>query len=148
MDGATAIGTAALNSGAAASFTTSSLFVGSHNITATYPGDFNFDGSTSNIVVEVVTGYPTRTALQVSPNPAGAFQTISFSAIMSSQFGTPTGAATFFSGANALGTATLNASGTAAITTSKLGAGTYAITASTTPARISPGAPRTRSTSR
>ena len=129
MDGAMPLGTAPLNSSAAASFTTSSLTVGTHTITATYPGDFNFEGSTSNPVTELVTGYPTQTALQVSPNPANAFQTITLSAVVSSQFGVPNGTVTFMAGANALGTAPLSTSGAAAITNNKLGVGTYNITA-------------------
>jgi hypothetical protein len=37
-----------------ASFTTSSLSSGSHNITAVYPGTTNINGSTSPVLVQVV----------------------------------------------------------------------------------------------
>jgi parallel beta-helix repeat protein/putative cofactor-binding repeat protein len=48
MDGSTVLGTVTLTPGAAASLTTSSLTVGTHTITVTYPGDFNFDPSISS----------------------------------------------------------------------------------------------------
>jgi parallel beta-helix repeat protein len=130
LDGAIPIGTATLNTGAIASFSTAGLSVGSHTITATYPGDFNFENSVSNAVVEVVTGYPSATTLNsVAPNPADALQAITFSARVNSTYGTPTGNVTFMAGSTALTTATLNASGVASATVSTLGAGSYAITA-------------------
>jgi probable HAF family extracellular repeat protein len=44
-DGATALGMAGLNSAATATFSTSSLTTGNHNLTASYTGDANFTGS-------------------------------------------------------------------------------------------------------
>jgi len=129
LDGGNPIGTVALDANASASISTAALTVGSHNITVTYPGDFNFDSSTSGILVQVVTGYPTSTSLQVSPNPAKAFQPISFTAGVSSPFGTPTGTVTFLAGGSVIGTASLNSSGVASTTVSTLGAGTYSVTA-------------------
>ena len=136
LDNGTALsGAITLSTGAtaAASYTTSSLSVGSHNITVSYPGDFNFDASTSNTLVQVVTGDPTATSLVVSPNPATALQTITFSSTVSTTvstaFGKPGGTVTFYAGTTALGTGTLNASGFATVTNATLGAGTYTITA-------------------
>jgi hypothetical protein len=138
MDGSTTLGTATLStlnssttaSSATASFTTSDLTVGSHNITVTYPGDFNFYKSTSNIFVQTVTGYPTTTTLtQVSPNPAQAFQTLSLSATVTSQFGAPSGTITFYAGSTALATAPINANGSASATIATLAPGTYSINA-------------------
>lgn len=129
LDGATVIGTAVLDGSAIAIFSTSSLFVGTHTITATYAGDFNFGSITSNPVTEVVTGYPTATTLAVSPNPGNALQPITLSSIVSSAFGTPTGTVTFMAGGNTLGTTTVGASGLASTTISTLGTGNYSITA-------------------
>ena len=129
FDGATQLGTGTLDTNGNTSLTTAALTVGSHTLTATYPGDFNFDPSTSISYVQVVTGYPTATTLQVAPNPANALQAITFSATASSQFGVPGGTITFFAGTNALGSAAINAGGAASLTLSTLGAGTYAITA-------------------
>jgi parallel beta-helix repeat protein len=129
LDGTTVLGTVVLDANASASLVAPSLFVGSHNITVTYPGDFNFENSTSNTVVEVVTGYPTAVSMTAAPNPADAFQAITLNATVASAFGTPTGTVTFMAGGSAIGTATLNSSGTALATVSTLGAGTYNITA-------------------
>jgi Bacterial Ig-like domain (group 3)/Autotransporter beta-domain len=53
-DGATVLGTTALNGSALATFTTSSLTVGTHPITATYNGDGSFAASTSAVLVQSV----------------------------------------------------------------------------------------------
>lgn len=53
LDSGNLLGTGTL-SGGAASFTTSSLTSGSHNITAVYMGDTNDTGSTSALLVEIV----------------------------------------------------------------------------------------------
>jgi hypothetical protein len=130
VDGTTPLGTVPLNTSAQASLTTSQLTVGSHNITVTYSGDFNFDPSTSSVLVQVVTGYPTATTLlQVSPNPAQALQTISLSASVSSQFGNPPGTISFYAGSTLLGTAAVNSNGVASTTVNTLVPGTYNITA-------------------
>ena len=128
-DGSTVLGTETLSSGATASITTSSLTVGSHNITVAYSGDFNFDRSTSATLVQVVTGYPTATTLTVSPNPVNAFGPITLGSTVTSNFGQPGGAVTFSAGGTVLATATLNASGQATAIISSLGAGTYSIVA-------------------
>jgi hypothetical protein len=129
LDGTTVLGTGTLNGSAVATYTTAALTVGNHNITATYAGDFNFDASTSNLVVQVVTGYPTATTLTVSPNPATAFQTITLSSQVSSQFGSPMGTVAFFAGTTLLTNATVNSSGLATATVDTLGAGSYDISA-------------------
>jgi parallel beta-helix repeat protein/putative cofactor-binding repeat protein len=129
MDGSTVLGTVTLTPGAAASLTTSSLTVGTHTITVTYPGDFNFDPSISSPLTQVVTGFPSSTSLSVSPNPADAFAPIQLSSTVSSKFGTPTGTVAFTSGTTTLATIPLNGSGYASTSISTLGAGTYNIVA-------------------
>jgi hypothetical protein len=57
LNGATVLGTGALTAGKA-TFTTTTLPIGSDNITAVYLGDAAFTTSTSAILVEVVTGPP------------------------------------------------------------------------------------------
>jgi hypothetical protein len=52
-DSATVLGTGTLISGKA-TFTTSTLAVGSHSITAVYGGDANFTGSTSPVLTQKV----------------------------------------------------------------------------------------------
>ena len=132
LDGGTVIGTAVLDSAGIATFSTSFLVVGLHNITATYPGDFNFDDSTSPVLVQIITGDPTATSLSVVPNPATAFSPITLSSLVTSQYGTPTGSVVFRNGNQVLATAALDGNGRAAATISILGAGTYPITANYT----------------
>ena len=130
LDGAGTLATSVLDAAGNTSLSTSALTVGTHNLTVTYPGDFNFDSSNSNTLVQVVTGYPTTTTLNtVAPNPAQALQAITLSAAVSSQFGIPSGTVSFYAGNTLLATAPLNAAGQAGLSTSTLGAGTYAITA-------------------
>ncbi len=130
MDGSTVLGTATLNGSAVATFSTSFLFVGTHTLTAAYPGDFNFAPSTSNTFTEVITGPPTTTILNsVSPNPALPLQPITMTATVTSAYTTPAGTITFMTGGKALATAIVAANGIASATISTLGAGTYSITA-------------------
>jgi parallel beta-helix repeat protein len=129
MDGNTVLGTASLNGGAVATFSTSFLFVGTHSLTAIYTGDFNFSPSTSNIITEVITGPPTTTVLSVSPNLSLPFRPITMTVTVSSAYTTPAGSITFMTGGATLATATLAANGTASAAISTLGAGTYSITA-------------------
>ena len=55
LDGTTQIGSASLNGNGVATFSTSTLAVGTHSVTAVYGGDTNFNGSTSTAASVVVT---------------------------------------------------------------------------------------------
>ena len=131
-DGATPLGTQTLSTGASASFTTSALTVGLHNITVGYPGDFNFEASSSAMLVQVVTGYPTTTTLATSPNPASAFGPITLSSTVTASVSVPHGTVTFTAGGTILATATLTANGQAMATITSLGTGSYTIVATYT----------------
>ena len=69
-----------------ASFTTSSLAVGSHSITVVYSGDGNFTGSTSAADGHTVNPAATTTALGDSLNPSVYGQWVTFTASASSEF--------------------------------------------------------------
>jgi hypothetical protein len=56
FDGLTNLGTSNLNASAQATFSTSTLTVGTHNITATYNGDSNYASSPSSVVNQLVQG--------------------------------------------------------------------------------------------
>jgi hypothetical protein len=130
LDGTTVLGTTPLNTSGVATFSTSFLFVGTHPITATYPGDFNFEDSTSNVVTEIITGPPTTTVLStVSPNPARPLQAITMTATVSSEFTTPAGNVNFMANGTILAPVPLASNGTARATVSTLHAGIYNITA-------------------
>jgi len=124
--GTTQIGTATTTSGAA-KLTTSALSAGSDTITATYPGDFNFQSSSG--VVHQVEIYPSITSLSSTPNPSTFGEKIRITAVVSSEApGGPTGSVTFKNGSTVLNTVQLN-SGTATWVTGKLPIGTLALTA-------------------
>src|SRR5690242_17760080 len=61
-DGITAIGTG-VTSGSVATFTTSSLSVGTHQINATYLGDSNFSSSSSPVLAQTVDKGSTTTTI-------------------------------------------------------------------------------------
>ena len=125
--GGTVLGTVPL-SGGTASFTTSTLTVGTHNIAAIYGGDGTFKASTSAAVQQVVNQYATSTTLTSSLNPSFYGQAVTLSATVSSAGPDPaTGTVTFRNGATALGTVMLTG-GVATLTRTNLPAGTLSIT--------------------
>ncbi len=67
FDGSTRLGSTTLNSSGQASFTTSSLTLGTHGITAQYGGDTNFTGSTSALLSQVITAQADY-SLSANPN--------------------------------------------------------------------------------
>jgi hypothetical protein len=139
-DGGTSIGPAETLSLAGgvyqASFSTSSLALGGHTITAVYSGDTNFSTSTSPSVTETISAATTSTSLVANPNPAPIGAAVTFTAIVSpagGATGTPTGTVQFKDGGSAIGPAeTLSLTNgvyQAAYTTSSLTLGSHTITA-------------------
>ncbi len=116
-------------SGGSATFTTSTLSLGNHVITAVYAGDSNFGASTSKAVKQVVNKATTTTSLASSQNPSKVGLAVTFTASVTPEFsGAVKGTVTFYDGTTALKTVTLIA-GTAQFTTSKLTSGMHSITA-------------------
>src|SRR5208283_4291582 len=109
-DGTTTLATVTL-SGGVAKFTTSSLAVGTHSITAVYEGSTSFATSTSAALKQVVNKATTTTTVVSSANPSTHGESV-----------------TFTDGTATLGTATLSGGG-AKFTTSILAVGTHSITA-------------------
>jgi autotransporter-associated beta strand protein len=135
MEGSTPLGTANLNASGNAVFTTTALTLGTHNITASYAGDANDQGSSSNTVSQVVQ-YGSVTTVTSSLNPSTAGQSVTFTATVRPATGTPTGAPTpdgsvqfSVDGVAVGGPVSLNPSGVATFTTSTLAAGVHTITA-------------------
>jgi hypothetical protein len=128
--GATVLGAAAL-AGGQASIAVPASSAGVEAITATYGGDANFLGSASGTFSETVNRAATSTALSVSPDPATAGQSVTFSAAVSPAApatGTPSGAVTFLDGAAPLATVPL-VGGQASFATATLAPGPHSITA-------------------
>jgi hypothetical protein len=134
-DGSTALGSgtlAVVDGTDQATYTTATLSVGSHNITAVYAGDSNFDGSSSAALGQTVSQDPTATSLTSSVSPSVYGQSVTFTATVTANApgaGTPTGTVTFYDGSNALGSGTLDGSGVATFTTAALSVGSHSITA-------------------
>jgi len=134
-DGSSTLGTGTLDSSGQAMFTTSTLAVGPHSITASYGGNANFSGSTSSPLTETVKNARARTTTLVSSsaNPSVSGQSVTFTATVTakSPMGvTPSGTVTFEDGPSSLGTGTLDSSGQAMFTTSTLTVGSHSIAAS------------------
>src|SRR6202161_2478256 len=132
-DGATQIGTGALNSSGVATLSTSSLGVGSHSVTAVYSGDKNFSASTSSaasVTVSALAKVGTSTSLSASATQVTSGQNITFTARVAPQSGggTPTGTVAFLDGSSQIGVGTLSA-GSAAVSSISLSVGNHTITA-------------------
>ncbi len=141
FDAGTAIGTGTLNASGIAIFTTSTLAIGTHPITAGYAATLDFNASASSVVNQVITlpPYATGTTLQSSDNPSFPGQSVTFTATVSGPVSPPgvplflpTGTVNFLDAGTLIGTGTLNASGMATFTTSTLAIGTHPITAAYT----------------
>lgn len=127
-DGSTVIGTATLSSGTG-SISTLFALVGSHSITASYGGDAGHGVSTSFALIQTVNKATTTTSVLSSRNPQLVAQTITLTAVVTSQFGaSATGSVVFKSGATTLGTVVLSGN-QASVNTSFATAGTRSITA-------------------
>uniref|UniRef100_UPI00142899CB Ig-like domain-containing protein n=1 Tax=Streptomyces novaecaesareae TaxID=68244 RepID=UPI00142899CB len=97
FDGIVLVGTATLDAGGTATFTTSTLGVGIHALTAVYSGDTAFNGSTSLIDPQTVTTADTTTALTSVPDPSVFGQPKVLTATVTATApgaGTPTGTST------------------------------------------------------
>lgn len=124
------LGSVAIDSHGGASFTTASLALGSHNLTATYSGDLNHATSTSLTLIEQIVQSATA-ALTSSPNPSTAGTTVVFSVALTGIGEViPTGSVTFSDSGVSLGTVALASNGVAVFQTSSLAVGSRTITAS------------------
>jgi len=128
-DGETIIGSGTLNGSQVATFTTTTLAVGTHSITAVYGGDMNDAGSTSAPVSQVITAIDTTTTLTSNHISASQGVPVTLTAtVATSGSHAPTGTVTFNNGTTLLSTVNLTGL-TAAFTTSTLPVGTNSITA-------------------
>lgn len=127
-DNGSSLGTGTVTGGQA-TYSTSSLALGTHPITAVYGGDSNFTGSTSSPALSQAVRSATTTTVGSSLTPSTYGQPVVFTATVTGSGGTLTGSVTFLDGTTTLGTGTI-ISGQATYTTSALAAGSHSITAS------------------
>ena len=134
FDGNTLLASVTLSAGSQASFTTSSLSVGSHNISAVYGGDSTYAGSTSAALTETVQKAYAMEMLTTSNGSSAAGQPVTFTTTLypPAGAGVPTGTISYYDNGVLLAVVTLGASGgnaTCAFTTSGLSVGQHTITA-------------------
>lgn len=120
----------------AATFTTTSLPIGSHQVVAVYGGDTHFASSTSDPLTQTVLGWPTTLTLQSSRNPSFDGQSVTFTAIVQDalqEHGTPTGSVRFTitdpSGNVTTTEVALASNGAATLTTAALAIGDHTVAA-------------------
>ncbi len=125
----------ALNASGAATFTTSTLAVGAHSITASYSGDTSHDASTSTdsgaLPWSQIVEEQTAVALTSSVNPSQVGQSVTFTATVTALNGgtvPPDGTLSFVDGTTTLASVQLSG-GVAAFTTTTLANGLHPITA-------------------
>src|SRR5207302_1830275 len=127
FDGATTLGSAALDASGQAALNVSSLPVGSRSLSASYGGDGNFNSSNRATLTQTVNKASSSISLASSVNPSVIGQAITVTVTVSAipaAAGTPTGTLTFFDGAN-LSMVTLDASGQATLTFASLVVGSH-----------------------
>ncbi len=137
-DGSTLLGSGALSGTGTdtATFTTSTLSSASHQITALYADDTNFNSSTSAAITQTVSKAATTTGV-VSSGSTVSGQSLTFTATVSivspgtSAVANPTGTVNFYDGSTLLGSGALSGTGTdtATFTTSTLSTTSHQITA-------------------
>ncbi|HEY1216349.1 MAG TPA: Ig-like domain repeat protein, partial [Bryobacteraceae bacterium] len=128
-DSGVQIGAVTLNGSGKGSFSTSTLSVSTHVITADYAGNANNTASSSNIISQEIVQATTKLSVAASANPTVSGQPVSLVATATSNGGVPPGQVQFLDGGVQIGTGTLNGSGVASLQTSSLTPGVHAITA-------------------
>ena len=113
-----------------AEFSTATLTVGPHTISAAYSGDSTFASSAAPPLTQTVNA-PTTTTLHTSINPSVLGQAVTFAATVAGPggAGAPLGSVSFEEGSTILKSVTLDASGQATFTTATLALGADSITA-------------------
>jgi len=132
IDGNTALGPGTLNGAGQATYSTSSLAVGSHSISAVYEGSTDFASSTSAAITQKVTKAPTAGAVTAPQNSISTNTQVTFTATIvptAPGAGTPTGTVTFYDGSTVLARKTLGSNGQVSLTMSWAKAGTHKIKA-------------------
>lgn len=134
LEGATILGTGAVDGTGSATFQTTTLTGGTHNISATYGGDTLYLSSGSAVlVIDVITPgtTPTTTALGSDTSNSVLGNAVTFTATVAHATGAtaPTGTVTFDDGVVSIGSTAVDAQGTATLQTSGLGVGSHNVTA-------------------
>jgi hypothetical protein len=131
LDGATPLSTQTVSGAGLAAFSTNSLAIGSHTITANYQPTGSFGANTASLT-QVIKGYTTSASLTCLPNPIDIGNTARLTATVTSANGTPTGSISFTDNGASLATQSLTG-GIASLTYTGSIAGTHNIIATYAP---------------
>jgi hypothetical protein len=127
--GSTVLATVTLGSGVA-SYSTSTLAVGSDTITAVYSADPNFAASTGSTVQTVQALNVTTTTASASPRPSVFGQSVTFTSTTTSGAGLPVGTVNFTEGSTVWASnLPVNGAGQASFSTAALSVGSHTLTA-------------------
>lgn len=126
LDNGSPIGSGAVSAGIAA-YSTTSLSVGAHSLSARFEGTLGYLPSTSAASVQTIGKAATTTTLNASTGRTYFGRPLMYTATVTGS-ATPAGSVTFYDGANAIGTVSLTG-GAAAFSTSSLASGSHNITA-------------------
>jgi hypothetical protein len=111
----------------AAAFSTSSLALGTHTITAAFR--LNQGPQTITAAILQVVNLPTTTSITASPNPASPGSSVAITANVKSPSGIPAGTVTILDGAVQLASLPLDNQGNATLNTSALAIGVHSLSA-------------------
>jgi RHS repeat-associated protein len=124
-DSGTAIGSGAI-SGTTATYGIGTLAAGTHTITASWPGNTNYNSVTSSAITQTVNKATPTLSVTSSVNPSTYGQSVTFTATISNGL---TGTVTFSDSSTTIGSGTISGT-TATYGIGTLAAGTHTITAS------------------
>ena len=128
LDGGTSIGTGSVVAGGTATFSTSTLSVGSHTITISW-GDSNYTTTTSTAITQTVQKTAANVTIATSLNPSTYGNLVVFTGTLTGVNGVvPTGTVKFtVDGTNVGGPVALDGTGKATQSTSALTAGSHTV---------------------
>jgi Bacterial Ig-like domain (group 3)/FG-GAP-like repeat/FG-GAP repeat len=130
-DGTIPLGTSSLQADGSSIYSTASLAVGAHNITAVFNANATFASSTSSvIVVTVASAEAGLSPTVVTMGATGSGDQALLAAQVSALHGLPAGEVIFLDDGNILGSTTTNGSGFASLTVPALGGGVHNLYAS------------------
>jgi hypothetical protein len=125
-DGSTLLGVVTLSNGVA-TLVLANFTAGGHALSASYGGDASHTGSTG-AMTQMINRGSTATTISSSSGSSTVGQSVTFTAVVSSTVGTPTGSVTFTDGSTVIATIALS-NGLAKLTTASLAAGSHSIVA-------------------
>ena len=129
FDGATLLGSAALDATGTAQFTTNSLTIGAHELHAAFSGDKFNASANSPVLTQTITQTNIAALLATGQNPSIFSNPLTLTASITGNGSQPSGTVTFLDGSTSLGQAQLDANGHAQIVNTSLALGTHTLTA-------------------